>query len=194
MNNKPMSTEYLEQVLLPMMLAIEPTGVESYIDACLGWEPENSIQSIRIQFGNRIEDFWNQVISDCKNAKNLIEENNMIMVGTKKRQLDHLFETDVINYLESKCNLNFDSEKDKASNAKIKAVLETIEGATGGYFCPVVDEVPHHWQVKYTNKGMSIIGVSDMMKMIDCPFTSEEYFTFLREVVGPVLNEKRYDA
>ena len=75
MNNKPMSTEYLEQVLLPLiMLAIDPTEVESYIDACLGWEPENSIQSIRIQFGNRIEDFWNQVISDAKNAKNLIEE------------------------------------------------------------------------------------------------------------------------
>jgi len=188
---------YLERHLLPLILSINPTKVESYIDACLGWEPENSVQSIRIQFGNKIEEFWNQVISDAKNAENLIAENNMIMVGKDERQLDHLFEYRVGEnvyklYLESKCNLNFDSEKDKASNAKIKAVLATMEDATGAYFCPVVDAVPHKWQVKYTNKGMKIIGVSDMMKMIDCPFTIEEYFTFMREVVGPILAEKRY--
>lgn len=188
---------YLEDNLLPLILSIDPTQVESYIDACLGWEPENSVQSIRIQFGNNIEEFWNQVISDAQNAENLIAENNMIMVGNEERQLDHLFKYRVGEsvyklYLESKCNLNFDSEKDKASNAKIKAVLNTIEDATGAYFCPVVDVVPHKWQVKYANKGMKIIGVSDIMKLIDCPFTSEEYFTFMREVVGPILKEKRY--
>jgi len=188
---------YLEDNLLPLMLSIDPTKVESYIDHCLGWQPENSIQSIRIQFGNKIEEFWNKVISDAKNAVNLIKENNMIKVGKDERQLDHLFTYTVGEsvyklYLESKCNLNFDSEKDKASNAKIKAVLATVEDATGGYFCPVVDVVPQKWQVKYAKKNMNIIGVSDMMKMIDCPFTSEEYFTFLKEVVGPILMEKRY--
>lgn len=188
---------YLEDNLLPLMLSITPKKVESYIDLCLGWEPENSVQSIRIQFGNNIEEFWNKVISDAKNAKNLITENNMIMVGNDERQLDHLFEYTVGEnvrriYLESKCNLNFDSEKDKASNAKIKAVLATMEDVTGGYFNPVVDIVPHKWQVKYAKKKMNIIGVSEMMQMIDCPFTIEEYFSFLNEVVGPILMEKRY--
>lgn len=188
---------YLEDNLLPLMLSIKPKKVESYIDLCLGWETENSVQSIRIQFGNKIEEFWNKVISDAKNTKNLITETNMIMVGDDERQLDHLFEYTVGEsvyklYLESKCNLDFDSEKDKASNAKIKTVLETVDGATGGYFNPVVNVVPRKWQVKYAKKKMNIIGVFEMMQMIDCPFTSEEYFMFLSEVVGPILKEKRY--
>jgi len=196
MNNKPMSTEYLEQVMLPLMIAIEPKPVESLIDKVLRWESENSKQSIQIQFGNNIETFWNIVLDDCPSVKNLIAENNMIMVGKEERQLDHLFEIESKHYLESKCNLNFDSEKVKASNAKIAAITERLGDVKSAYFCPVADEVPHHWKVKYTNKGMNIIAVNDMIKLLgdECPFTSEEYFTFLGEVVGPILNEKRYDA
>ena len=196
MNNKPMSTEYLEQAMLPLMIAIEPKPVESLIDKVLRWESENSKQSIQIQFGNNIETFWNIVLDDCPSVKNLIAENNMIMVGKEERQLDHLFEIESKHYLESKCNLNFDSEKVKASNAKIAAITERLGDVKSAYFCPVADEVPHHWKVKYTNKGMNIIAVNDMIKLLgdECPFTSEEYFTFLGEVVGPILNEKRYDA
>jgi hypothetical protein len=202
MNNKPMSTEYLEQYLLTLMLLIKPKKVESLIDACLGWAQENSIQSIRIQFGNYIEQFWNQVISDAKNATNLIAESNMIKVGLDERQIDHLFRYTVGEevyqlYLESKCNLNFDSEKVKASNKKIKEVTEQLHfdfsgEFLGAYFCPVVDVVPHEWASKYAKQGTKVMGVSDMMEILDCPFTAEEYFTFLREVVGPILNEKRY--
>ena len=121
----------------------------------------------------------------------------MIMVGKDERQLDHLFEIDnTQHYLESKCNLNFDSEKVKASNAKIAAVTERLGNVKSAYFCPVADEVPHHWKVKYNNKGMNIIAVNDMIKLLgdECPFTAEEYFTYLGEVIGPMLDEKRYDA
>lgn len=197
MNNKPMSTEYLDRTMFPLMHAIEPKPVQSLIDKVLKWKPENSKPSIQIQFGNNIETFWNIVLDDCPSAKNLIAENNMIMVGKDERQLDHLFEIqNTQHYLESKCNLNFDSEKVKASNAKIAAVTERLGDVKSAYFCPVADEVPHHWKVKYNNKGMNIIAVNDMIKLLgdECPFTADEYFTYLGDVIGPMLDEKRYDA
>ena len=78
-----------------------------------------SSQSIVIALGNHLETFTNKVISDSERVNNVIELNNMVNVAGKLRQVDHCFE-DLDSawrvYLESKCNLNFDSEKSKASN------------------------------------------------------------------------------
>ena len=114
---------YLNETLLPLIEGITPKQSESYTLDALGLERQSS-QSILISFGERIEQFWNKVISDSESA-NLIEDNNLIEVNGKMRQIDHNFvsEVDGVNYyLESKCNLNFDSEKIKASNKKINEV------------------------------------------------------------------------
>lgn len=182
---------YLEENLLPLILSINPKRSESYTLKALGLERQSS-QSILITFGERIEQFWNKVISDSK-SDNLIEDVNMVDINGKDRQIDHNFKCylDALNYyLESKCNLNFDSEKIKASNQKINQVKNALNADVGAYFVPVVSEIPQKDLTKYNNKGVQVYGVKWILSKIDAQFTEEEYFTFLREVIAPVLEEK----
>ena len=87
--------------------------------------------------------------------------------------------------------MNFDSEKVRASNDKVNAIADTIGGnISAAYFVPVVATVSNTEKNKYGNKGMNVWGVDDMLAIINAPFTSEEYFTFLREIVAPILEEK----
>lgn len=182
--------DYFETNLLPLVLSIKPKKTSSYILEAMGMEDCVSRQSILIAFGERIEKFWNQVISDSY-AENLIEDNNYIQVGDRVRQIDHLFRiADVTYYLESKCNLTFDSEKVRASNEKVCAVAATIGSQVkSAYFVPVVAEVPKKEVTKYKNKGMDVVGVNWMLSTINAPFTADEYFTFMKEVVAPILQE-----
>lgn len=182
---------YLEENLLPLVLSIKPKKTESYILQSLGLDDRVSSQSILIAFGERIEQFWNNVISDSLIAQNLIEESNLIDVNGRTRQIDHLMRIiDQVFYLESKCNLNFDSEKIRASNDKIKDITSVLGvNVKSGYFVPVVAEISKSEKTKYNNKGMEVYGVNWMIETIQAPFTSEEYFTFLHEVVAPILEE-----
>lgn len=183
--------EYLTKNLLPLIVTIQPKPSESYTLAALGLVRKSS-QSILITFGERIEQFWNKVISDSE-SENLIEENNLVEVEGKQRQIDHNFKCvqDLINYyLESKCNLNFDSEKIKASNKKIEEVKDAVGADVGAYFVPVVSEIAKKDLTKYNNKGVQVFGVKWMLSKIDAQFTEEEYFDFLKEVVAPILEEK----
>lgn len=181
---------YLEQTLLPLILTIKPKQTESYILQALGLDDRVSPQSILIAFGERIEQFWNTVISDSLIAQNLIEESNLIDVNGRTRQIDHLFRIVETWYLESKCNLNFDSEKVRASNDKINDITSVLGvNVKSGYFVPVVPEISKSDKTKYNNKGVEVYGVNWMIDTIQAPFTSEEYFTFLREVVAPILEE-----
>ena len=187
-------TTYLEETMLPLILSINPKQTESHILSALGMDNRVSPQSILIAFGERIEQFWNKVISDDSSVTNLIEESNLITVGKRQRQIDHLFKTNnaasLTYYLESKCNLNFDSEKIRASNEKINAVADAVGGCIAAYFVPVVATVPQAEVTRYEGKGMTVMGVDDLLARIQAPFTSAEYFAFLREVVAPILAEK----
>ncbi len=174
------------------MLSIKPKKTESYILRALGKNSFVSQQSILIAFGDRIEKFWNMVISDSAIANNLIEDNNMINVNGRMRQIDILFNLYEFHcyYLECKCNLNFDSEKIIASNEKVIDVANSIgKDVKFGYFVPVVPEISKVELAKYNNKGINVYGVNWMIETIQAPFTSDEYFTFLREVVSPILEE-----
>ena len=154
---------------------------------------ERSVQSYRIQFGNNIEIFWNKVFSYCSGVQNLIEDNDRIDVNGKSRQIDCLFKTinSLIYYLEMKCNLDFDSEKVKASNAKVQEISNVVGANVSGYFCPVADEIDGSVNVKYNNKGLKVFSVNDVIEIIgdECPFTSEEYFSFLK-FAGSILKDK----
>ena len=183
--------EYLTCTLLPLIVTIQPKKSESYTLNALGLERQSS-QSILITFGERIEQFWNTVISDSK-SDNLIEENNLVEVKGKQRQIDHSFKCyldSIFYYLESKCNLNFDSEKIKASNKKIDEVKNALNADVGAYFVPVVSEIAKKDLTKYNNKGVQVFGVKWMLSKIDAQFTEKEYFEFLHKVVAPILEEK----
>ena len=182
---------YLNQTLLPLVEGIKPKQSESHTLSALGLERQSS-QSILIAFGERIEHFWNQVISDSQSI-NLIEKTNLTTVNGKVRQIDHNFisETDQTNYyLESKCNLNFDSEKIKASNKKINEVKQSLGADVGAYFVPVLAEIPQKELTKYNNKGLDVYGVNWLLSKINAPFTTQEYFDFMRETVAPILEKK----
>jgi hypothetical protein len=184
-------SDYLEKNLLPLILAIEPVTDESDIFECLGGDTELTSQSsCRIQFGNQIEKFVNKVISDV--TTNLLEEKNYVIINGEQKQVDHLFITKggIICYLESKCNLNFDSEKVVISNAKVKLLAETFGNVVPTYFVPVRRQPRKKHVVKYSKKGIDVVGMEWLAEQIDLPFTVEEYFTFLEEVVGPIMEEK----
>jgi hypothetical protein len=190
-------TAYLETNLLPLILNIKTPKTESYIMIAAGLGDKTSQSSVLIQVGNKLEEFWNKVISEC--ATNLIETNNKIKVKNSTRQLDHLFEgmpNTYLFYLESKCNLNFDTEKKPASNDKVKQVTEAIaekynKHVETGYFVPCIRTVPEDVQKKYPN--VNIYGVEWLMETINCNlFTVDEFFTFFEQVIGPILEEKIY--
>ena len=94
---------YLTDNLLPLVLSIKPKKTESYILQALDFGDRVSPQSILIAFGERIEKFWNDVISDSWVAHNLIEGSNLIDVKGCTRQIDHLFRVGTETwYLESR--------------------------------------------------------------------------------------------
>ena len=116
-----------------------------------------------------------------------IKKNNLVKVGKKNRQIDHYirFVKDPITgmwklYLESKCNLNFDTEKTVASNEKVDQVCDALDANEGAYFVPVLDTIPQDVIAKYPNS--TIYGVRDILNMIGNPFTPEEYFAELRVI------------
>jgi hypothetical protein len=188
---KYIMNKYLLDNFLPLIETIQPKASQSFILESLKLE-RNSSQSILIAFGIRCETFWNKVISDSSST-NLIEESDEVTVDGKTRQIDHNFISSVDNlnyYLESKVNLNFDSEKVKASNKKVKDVQEALNADVGAYFCPVKAEIPSDILTKYNNKDIDVYGVNWLLSKIDAPFTSEEYFLFIEKVLAPVLVEK----
>ena len=179
---------YLDENLKPLIESIQPKRSQSHILDALGLE-RYSAHGIQITFGERIERFWNKVISDSS-CMNLIEDNNIVEVKGKNRQIDHLFRADLTYYLESKCCLNFDSEKVKASNRKIQEIKETVNADEAGYFIPVVSTIAQKYLTKYNKQGLHVYGVKWLLSKIDAPFTEEEFFTYMKEVIAPILEKK----
>ena len=208
-----MTTSYLTDTLLQLVESIEPKTTDSYIMSAIGKSETLSQQSILIAMGDRLEVFWNQVFSDF--ATNLIEDtteitgvykvgpkkgqnktktkkNNKVKVGKSNRQIDHYFVTKggTKIYMESKCNLNFDTEKVVASNKKVGEVMDALGADQGVYFVPVLPIIPLEVMTEYYKNGREIFGVVDVLDLIDAPFTATEYFDFLKNDVAKVLENK----
>ena len=196
------STDYLEAKLLPLIESIEPKTTESFILEACGLEARPSTQSVSITVGARLEKFWNTVFSDMDTTTNMIEDSDRVDVNGRTRQIDHFFSIPDMScaeymYLESKCNVNFDTEKVRASNQKIHDIAYALEqrhdgiiNVQSGYFVPVKREIPIEISREYTNLGVCIFGVSDLYRWFndDLPFTIDEYFTFWKERLAPVIN------
>lgn len=125
---------------------------------------------------------------------NKVKKNNLVRVGSKNRQIDHYirFVKDPTTgmwklYLESKCNLNFDTEKTVASNEKVDQVCDALDANEGAYFVPVLDTIPQDVIAKYPNS--TIYGVRDILNMIGNPFTPEEYFAVLRSIKEELIQD-----
>lgn len=178
--------KYLKEKLTPLIDEISVSMTDSLQLKIFGIE-DDSKQSILIQMGNVWETFWNTVFSEY--ATNLLENGNLIKVDGKNRQIDHLFSSkqngDILYYFESKCNLNFDSEKTPASNRKVMEVSETIEKENPnkktlhGYFIPCVIDVSPEMIKRY--KHIKLYGVRDVLSIIDgLPFTLKEFEYYLQ--------------
>ena len=123
------STEYLEAKLLPLIEGITPKTTDSFILEACGLSSRPSTQSISIQMGGLLEKFWNTVFSDLNS--NMMEDGDRVNVNGRTRQVDHFIsipnhELIKYYYLESKCNVNFDTEKVRASNQKIHDVAAAL--------------------------------------------------------------------
>ena len=197
-------TEYLKRNLLPLIDGIKPKTTDSWIAEICGCDDIVSTQSIFISMGGRIEKFWNKVITDSRDVQNCLPFDNgtdKIMVNTKNRQVDHFFtindhEYNKHIYLESKCNLNFDTEKKPESNEKIDAVRTQLEEnvsseVQSGYYVPVLREIPLKVKQHYLKHDVPVYGVEDMFRWLnDVPFTIEEYFAFWKNTIGPNVRAK----
>ena len=183
------------------MEEIAPKKSQSHISKLLGL-PTTSIQSMNISIGNKTEKFWNKVFSDFSDC-NPFDQDDRITVDGKEMQVDLCYaDGGTLYYLEMKCNLNLDSEKKKASAKKIAAVKDYLEDALGdslnivhGYFNPVLEsefDLVSGEKANLSSEGVRLFLVKDVMGLFskELPFTVEEYFTFMREVVGPVLVSK----
>lgn len=197
-------TEYLKRNLLPLIDGIKPKTTDSWIAEICGCDDIVSTQSIFISMGGRIEKFWNKVITDSRDVQNCLPFDNgtdKVMVNTKNRQVDHFFtindhEYNKHIYLESKCNLNFDTEKKPESNEKIDAVRTQLEEnvsseVQSGYYVPVLREIPLKVKQHYLKHDVPVYGVEDMFRWLnDVPFTIEEYFAFWKTTIGPNVRAK----
>lgn len=201
---------FLDTNLLKKINAIKTKETDSDVLISMGLGKVPSYQSFLIKCGNVYESFWNEVLSSCPKVTNLLLNGNKINVPkkvTSKRrkqatqQIDHLFKIgNIYYYRESKCNLNFDSEKSPASVNKIILVSTLIaekfkvpnSAINYGYFVPVVKHVPS----KIKNKAPLIPnqdGVVDLISILgedNLPFTAEEYFYYLNTTLKETVKLK----
>lgn len=212
---------YLDKNLKPLIETIKPKKSDSYILFALGldrissqsflitigtqlenfWnkvfsdcqcnliEPERIPQGFYKRKGKRDGKEFKK--GDPKPDK--IVQINHTFVDGQKRQVDHYVKLvdDFKLYLESKCNLEFDTEKKPESNKKVKEVWLALGADEGAYFNPCLDIVPVDLFNQYAKLGVKIYGVRDIMgKISNCPITLDEYFTYLKEVIAPILVEK----
>ena len=197
-------TEYLTRNLLPLIQSIEPKPTKSFSMKAMGLGHVVSSQGILIALGTRYEKFWNQVITESIAVENQLPFDNgtdKIKVNNKNRQVDHFFSiNDLENnknvYLESKCNLDFDTEKKPESNEKINAVKTQLEQnvsseVQSGYYVPVLREIPLKVKQHYLKHDVPVYGVEDMFRWLnDVPFTIDEYFAFWKTTIGPNVRAK----
>jgi len=128
-----------------------------------------SQQSLAIQSGIRLETFWNQVVPQLDDS-------------ATNRQVDFFFEKNGVKYyFELKCNTGLDSEKLKASNAKVEQVTKELGADVAGYFNPASPEDYYESKIK-----KEVVGVKSMIRLLEAPFTAEEY----EEVLSRKIKEK----
>ena len=183
---------YLEANLLPLIKSIKPKTTDSFLLEACGLDGRPSTQSVSITVGVRLEKFWNKVLSDSPNCTNHIENDDRVTVNGRSRQIDHYFND---MYLESKCNVNFDTEKIRASNEKIAQITEVLclrdgRTITSGYFVPVLQTVPESIRKEYADLGTAVYGVEDLIECMGeggCPFTANEYFAFFKTSIAPII-------
>ena len=194
------STEYLEANLLPLIESIKPKTTDSFLLKACGLDGRPSTQSVSITIGTRLEKFWNKVFSDSPHCTNHIEHSDRVDVNGRTRQIDHYFcVSDLCDdnhfLLESKCYVNFDTEKIRASNEKIQQITETLSNrddreVQSGYFVPVLRNIPTNIAREYEALGVGVFDVEDVISWMGidgCPFTPDEYFAFFKERLAPII-------
>jgi transposase len=156
-------------ILEKLLEDIQPTAPGSRLLKYAGIAA--SQQSVVIQVGNRLEKFWNETTDTLDDS-------------ATDRQVDFFFEKGGVKYYyELKCNTGLDSEKLRASNQKIETVTKELGADVSGYFNPTSPEDYYESKIKH-----NILGVKSMVKLLNTPFTAEEYEKVLSTKVKEKLN------
>lgn len=194
---------FITETLTPILQTIETKMTESHSLSALGLDDMVSTQSLLIQFGNRMEVFWNKVAENAGVSLITPTPKTYYKRGPKKGEVKTWKRNDLIGgrqvdlfftnkdgekvYCEMKCCLNFDTEKVKASDEKVTKVGKALGADKAVYFCPVIDTVPEAVQSMVSH---TIIGVSDILEMIDAPFTATELFDYLKTDAQAIMKSK----
>lgn len=204
MSIRPSAKKYLDDHLKPLFEDIKVKTTSSYLMSALGYGDIGSTQSFVIRAGNKLEEFWNNVINDSVVAENLISDGDTIIVEgestktgkEKKRQIDGCFKVgNKFYYIEFKCNLDLDSEKKPASEAKIAQVEKLISKkfnnvkVVSSYVIPCIIEPTSDIQTKST---LSINGVKWLIEIIKTEniFTAEEFMEYFNTVLSDIFKTK----
>lgn len=124
-----------------------------------------------------------------------IIKHNKVKIGNKSRQVDHFFRNASPNYkigrfyFDSKSCVYLDTEKDPASEEKLRKVAEALGADEYGYFIPFVETVPQHLVSLHPN--IKLYGVRDMLEILGNPFTSEEWFFKLKQIKNKIFEYLR---
>lgn len=204
MSIRQSAKSYLDKHLGSRFERIKVKTTSSYLLNALGFGSIGSSQSFVIQAGIKLEEFWNQVVNDSNRVVNLIFEDNLIFTNEltktgrlKKRQIDGLFQIeDKIFYREFKCNLDFDSEKKPASEAKIEQVQMLIsarynKSVDAGYVIPCVVHITSEMQKKVSD-NISVNGIGWLIDKLETKnlFTAEEFMEYLSTELSVIFRSK----
>lgn len=130
-----------------------------------------SQQSVSIKIGNELEKWWNSIIKTLDTS-------------ATHRQVDFFAEIGGTKYyLEFKCNTDLDSEKSKATLAKIQEVKENLEADVAEIFNPVVTKDYFCSKLK-----RNIVGVESLIQLFNLEFTAEEYQKTWVDAVRELFN------
>lgn len=150
-------------------------------------------QSQSIRLGKVAEDILRLEINETSDWEDIKPPN---LKGKKER--DHLFRhrlTEVIKYVESKANLQLDTEKKNETVDKIMKIAH-IEGTD-----PILLALRHYshetlrhssYADYFKSNGIIVLPVNEYMKMygIKCPFGSErEYVRWLNLIATELVKE-----
>lgn len=76
------------------------------------------------------------------------------------------------------------------SNEKVKILAEKFGNIVPYCFVPVRRQPRRKHVVKYKKEGIEVVGMEWLSNQIDLPFEVDHYFTFLKDVCGPIMEEK----
>mgnify|MGYP003117526849 CR=1 FL=1 len=159
----------------------------------------NLSQGSRIKLGNRFELTINRYLKNFKKVTSFKDDSSSLWMNTKTNEvisdgagkgmkdIDILFTKDMTTYyLESKTNLNLDTEKSHATIEKVKTITNCLKNnvdypnVTGKVFSPFWDETNVPISARIKKSGM-IMWFSELNDILELGLTKSSWVDMCKE-------------